>query len=69
MIGERRAYLLINQKIIFVIHKMPKSSKKATPKQVAARKKFKEGVSEYKKYKKEHPEGKKKLQTFIKEAF
>lgn len=43
--------------------------KKPSAKQLAARKKFKEGVREYKKYKKENPSGKKKMGSFIKAAF
>lgn len=49
---------------------MPKKSrKKATSKQAAARNKFKSAISAYKSYKRANPTGKKKVQTFVKEAF
>lgn len=75
MIGESRVSLLINPKYFFRVQKMPKkttkkkSPKKGTAKQIAARKKFKAGIAEYKKYKKSNPSGTKKVQSFIKEAF
>lgn len=42
---------------------------KHTKKKSAASSKFKKGVAEYKSYKRKNPNGTKKIQSFIKEAF
>jgi hypothetical protein len=46
---------------------MPTKTKSA--KQKKAQEKFKKGVKKYKEYKRANPSGKKKVQSFIKEAF
>lgn len=46
-----------------------KKKKTTTAKQKKAQATFKTGIRKYKEYKKENPNGKKKVQSFIKEAF
>jgi hypothetical protein len=45
------------------------AGKKKTAKQKKVQETFKKGVKKYKDYKKENPNGKKKMQSFIKEEF
>lgn len=44
-------------------------TRKTSKKQEEVRRKFKNGVKEYKKHKAEHPNSKAKISTFIKNAF